>query len=86
MVFYTKRVRDLIEIYFSLDEEKKNAFNCGYNSIANILKKLDPYFKEVHLHPHVFRHSGAIHLLMQEGSTLIDVKDFLGHKNIQSEN
>jgi len=84
IVFYTKRVRDLIQIYFSLEEEKKNAFNCGYDSIGNLLRKLNPYFKEIHLHPHLFRTSGAIHLLMQEGSTLIDVKDFLGHNNIQS--
>lgn len=84
IVFYTKRVKDLLEAYFSLEPENKNALNIGVSTFESLLKRLNPYFKEIHLHPHLFRHSGAIHLLMQKGATIKDVYDFLGHNSIQS--
>ncbi len=83
IVFYTKRVKDLLEAYFSLEVEDKNALNICPSTLGTLLKNLNPYFKEIHLHPHKFRHSFAAHFLMQ-GGDISDLKEFLGHKSIQS--
>lgn len=83
IVFYTKRVKDLLEAYFSLEAEGKNALNICPSTLESLLKRLNPYFKEIHLHPHKFRHSFAAHFLMQ-GGDISDLKEFLGHKSIQS--
>ena len=35
------------------------------------------------IHPHVFRHTRAMHLL-EAGLTLVDIKDILGHASIKT--
>ncbi|KKL08954.1 hypothetical protein LCGC14_2570690, partial [marine sediment metagenome] len=55
-VFYTKRVKDLLEAYFSLEAEDTNALNICPSTLETLLKNLRPFFKEVHLHPHKLRH------------------------------
>ncbi|KKK96226.1 hypothetical protein LCGC14_2664890, partial [marine sediment metagenome] len=83
IVFYTKRVKDLLEAYFSLEAEDTNAFNLCSSTLETLLKNLNPYFKEIHLHTHLLRHSFSAHFLMQ-GGDISDLKEFLGHKSIQS--
>lgn len=83
IVFYTKKVRDLLKMYFSTEIETKNAFNINNNTISYLLKKLNLYFKDINLHCHLFRDSYSVHLLMQ-GIDISIVSELLGHHSIQS--
>lgn len=83
IVLFTKKVKDIISNYFSTENEITNAFNTSTNAINKMFKKLKPYFKDINLHAHLFRHSYATHL-RNEGFSIEDIKELLGHKNIQS--
>lgn len=83
IVLFTERVRDIISQYFSVENEDTNAFNTSINSIKKTFQKLKPYFKNVNLHAHMFRHSYATHL-RSKGFSIEDIKELLGHKSIQS--
>jgi len=84
ITFFTSRVKNRLKDYFLFEAEDKNAFNIGLNTVSNLLRKLQPYFKkEVNLHPHLFRDSYAVHLLKQ-GIDISIVSTLLGHSNISS--
>lgn len=83
ILFYTKKVRNLLADYFSIEPEKNNAFNIKESTISNLLRKLNPYFKDVHLYCHLFRDSYAVHLIKQ-GVDISIVSELLGHHSLQS--
>jgi len=83
IVLFTKKVKGIISDYFSTENEVTNAFNTSTNAINKTFNRLKPYFKDVNLHAHLFRHSYATHL-RNEGFSIEDIKELLGHKNIQS--
>ena len=80
---FTNKVKNMVKDYFLFEAEDKNAFNIVLNTISTLLKNLNPYFKEVHLYPHLFRHSYARHLL-NKGIDLSIVSTLMGHSNVQS--
>ncbi len=58
------------------------------SGVAYILKKhlqsarrADPFILTKSIHPHIFRHSKAMHLL-ESGVNLIYIRDFLGHSSV----
>jgi len=46
------------------------------------IRKDDPSFPD-HIHPHVFRHSKAMHMLAA-GINIVYIRDFLGHEDIST--
>lgn len=56
VVCFTKRVAHILDLYFISEAEEKNAFNISPSSVRTFLKKINEYFKDEHLHPHLFRH------------------------------
>lgn len=46
------------------------------------IRKSDSSFPE-HVHPHMFRHSKAMHMLAS-GVNIVYIRDFLGHENIET--
>ena len=80
---YPKKIRDILEQYFCFEEENKTAFNIRTGGIKVIFQKLNPYFKDINLHPHLFRHSYATHL-RKLGVSIENIQCLLGHSNIQS--
>lgn len=81
IVKFPKKVKELLKIYFSMEQERTNAFNCSGEIIYNLCRKLNKHCKDVHIHPHTFRHSACIHFLKQ-GIPVIAVSKLLGHSNI----
>jgi len=83
IVIFTNKVKTIISHYFSTENEETNAFNISSNAIRKTFQKLKPYFKNINLHAHMFRHSFATYL-RTEGFSIEDIKELLGHKSIQS--
>jgi len=83
IIFYNKKTRNLLDMYFGTTPESKNAFNTETSSIKGYFKRLKPYFKDINFHAHLLRHSFANHFLVNKGEISI-LKELLGHASIQS--
>ncbi len=83
LVIFPEKVRDIIKHYFTIEPEKINAFNMTLGNIDYIFRVLNPYFKNIHLHIHLFRHSFATYL-RSKNFGIEDIKELMGHKSIQS--
>lgn len=83
MVVYTENTKDALKEYFDSDEEQENAFNVNSNAVKQRMKDWKKYFPEINLHPHLFRHSFAVHCLIK-GVDLLTVSRLLGHKNTKT--
>lgn len=80
----TNKLIKLIKIYYEIEpEEKENAFNMKKGTIANIINKLKPYFKDVRININKWRHSYATHLIDQ-GIAVTDVQYLMGHNDIRT--
>jgi integrase/recombinase XerC len=85
IVIIHKKIVGYIETYFASFPEKSNAFNCKTISLYRILKNIQPYCKDIHLHPHCFRHSFAVHFLKQtKGQGIFALSKLLGHVSIET--
>lgn len=80
---YPKKIKDILEIYFNVEYEETGAFNIGAGGIKRFFEKLNPYFKDINLHAHIMRHSGATHW-RKKGISIENIQYLLGHSNIQS--
>jgi len=80
---YPKKIRAILEQYFCFEDEEKTAFNIKSGGIQAIFKKLNPYFKDINLHAHLFRHAGATYW-RKCGISIENIQYLLGHSNIQS--
>lgn len=83
IIFYNKKAKNLLEMYFSTTPETKNAFNAQTSTIKGYFNTLKPYIKDINFHPHLLRHSFANHFLVNNGEISV-LKEFLGHASIQS--
>lgn len=73
----------LLQEYFNSEEEKENAFNLEKNAIDYIFRKLQPYFPNIHLRPHLFRH-GFGTMLNKERFNIKEIAILLGHRSLRS--
>lgn len=83
IAYFPNKLKEILDLYFSLEPEVKNAFNIGKTTIENICKKLAPYTIKKQLHPHMLRHGYAVNLL-KNGLSLDTVRDLMNHKNIET--
>ncbi len=78
---FTKKVRDMVKSYFEYEPENGNAFNVSYYGLMATFRRLKQYFKDINLHPHLFRHSFATMYLLK-GGDLASLSKLLGHKKV----
>lgn len=83
IVFFPNKASKIIQIYFTYEPEDINAFNLKKAGVKHIFKKLNTYFKDINIYPHLFRHSFAT-MFMERGGDVYVLKEFLGHQSIQS--
>jgi integrase len=80
---FPEKVRDIMKIYFIIEPEEKNAFNVSTKGVRRMTRKIKEHFPDFNLRPYLFRHSSATRLL-NEGFSLLDIQNFLGHSQLQS--
>jgi site-specific recombinase XerD len=81
LIYYPKKVSEILSTYFSSEVEQGNAFNISLydiNYISKILKNCFPKFTI-----HLMRHSGARDM-MRKGLDIRMVSHILGHSSIQT--
>lgn len=84
MTIFPEGVGKIIKMYFMGEAERENAFNIGKrDNVKRIFKDIDNRIEDVHIHPHLFRHSIATYLL-DLGIDVTLISQFLGHKSIQT--
>jgi integrase/recombinase XerD len=83
LTIFPKRIGNILKEYFDYEPEQENAFNIGKYSISYIFSVLKPFFPNINLRPHLFRHSFATHLL-RNGVDISIVSKLLGHNNLQT--
>lgn len=83
IIFFTNKTKDIIKMYFDTEEETINAFNTKSNTIKVRFYRLKEYFPEINFHPHIFKHSFAVHCL-RKGVDLLTVSKLLGHTNTRT--
>ena len=80
VVYLTTKVKNLVEKYFLLEEEKENAFNINATQLEYICTLLTKYLKRK-VTVHTFRHSYARHLVIK-GVSIGIISKLLGHSSI----
>ena len=83
VVFFPKLVSDLLIKYYSIEEEKENAFNLTYSKLNTMLGKVGSFLKTKKITAHSWRHSFANMLAENEISVRVAQK-LMGHKNMGS--
>ena len=81
LTFFPEKVENLLRSYFSSEPEFTNAFNMNIHTLKSIFRRLKPHFRDINLHPHLFRHSFAVMFLMN-GGDIATLSKLLGHKRI----
>jgi len=80
---FTDSTKDLLDMYFSLEDEIINAFNIQLSGINGIFQRLKPKFSDINFRPDLLRHSSATNMLDQ-GMPVHEVAKILGHKSIET--
>jgi integrase len=80
---FNEKVRIILEQYFCLEKQKKNAFNVTRSAINKMCDRLKRDFPGIRLRPYLYRHSSAT-MLMRQGFNLLEIKNFLGHNSTKS--
>lgn len=85
VVFLNDRTERYLQEYFSSYPEITSAFNMSEDIIWRVFDKLNDnkVLPEIHLAPHLFRHSDVTHLL-KCGLSIVEVMEIIGHKNIKT--
>ena len=83
LVALNPKTKKLLEIYFAKEKEQTNAFNITKRGLEARISRLKPYFEDINLHPHLFRHSFATRL-RKAGVDTADIQKLMGHKSIQT--
>ncbi len=79
----SKKAKQFIQDYFSIEPEDTNAFNISYSALRQWFKNYKCYFKDINFHPHILRHSFGTYC-RKIGIPLEDIKELMGHSNIQT--
>ncbi|MCD4826542.1 MAG: site-specific integrase [Acholeplasmataceae bacterium] len=90
-VFFTDKLsKDIIKKMLKVKSDHKYLLHnidknrqSNYDDIRYILRQVKKQLKIKKLHPHMFRHTVASHL-METGMSLINLMDILGHKNLET--
>ena len=80
---FNEKTKIILKKYFEIENEVSSAFNASVASIQRALKNIQPNFKDIKLHPHLFRHSFGAYF-MRHGGTLATLQKLMGHKNIKT--
>jgi len=83
ITIFNKETKNILQAYFTTELETINAFNITKTTLKQTISRMKPYFKEINIHPHLFRHSYATHLL-SKGVDVSIVSKSLGHRSISS--
>lgn len=80
---FNNKTKEILKMYFEIENEVSNAFNISVASVQRALNRIQPNFKNIKLHPHLFRHSFGAYF-MRNGGTLATLQKLMGHKSIET--
>lgn len=83
IVFFQPDIKETLNTFFESEPEIKNAFNTSEKSIRGICERLNEHFEDLHIHPHLFRHSFAT-MFINKGGRESQLKLLLGHSDIKT--
>ena len=83
ITIFNKETKHILQAYFASEPETINAFNMTKTTLKKTISRMKPYFKDINIHPHLFRHSYATNLL-KKGVDVSIVSKSLGHRSINS--
>ena len=79
-IFHEKNAPGEAPLFFNSDRKALTRFGVTY-ILKKYAEKAVPALDPVHITPHVFRHTKAMHML-RAGVNMIYIRDFLGHADI----
>lgn len=81
IVFFTKKVAEILKSYFISEDEEINAFNIRDKALESMFARAKPYFKKINFRPHLLRHSFAT-MFINAGGDIATLSRILGHASI----
>lgn len=83
IAYFPFEIKDTLNAYFESEPEISNAFNTSATSIRYICEQLNEHFEDLHIHPHLFRHSFAV-MFINKGGDVSKLQKILGHASLKT--